>query len=91
MQEEWLLYHVYHSSSRVKIHCTCRRKGDEGETEGRKGDEGEREGRNAGRGGRGRGERLIVEHAASFLPECSHWCGGGRCEEGEESGQETSL
>ena len=44
MQEEWLLYHVYHSSSRVKIHCTCRRKGDEGETEGRKGDEGEREG-----------------------------------------------
>ena len=42
-------------------------------------------------GGRGRGERLIVEHAASFLPECSHWCGGGRCGEGEESGQETSL
>ena len=38
-----------------------------------------------------REERLIVQHAASFLPECSHWCGGGKCGEGEESGQETSL
>ena len=52
MQEEWLLYHVYHSSFRVKIHCTCRRKGDEGETEGRKGDEGETEGRKGDEGER---------------------------------------